>query len=212
MTEIAISKLETGVDYLIVITGIQGDNPDYKGISIGKFLGRTSFINDDDPDDDPDDDGKCQELFVINKYISGKNPKSFIMEKDDVLLNFERPDTFKVRGPNITIDNVTNFTNARKWRPWRSRHLEIPEKIAEQYMKFYILLSSKKKLIKQIVEDKLKVDVETSRGISKLIESHTMRGGIVKKTMKYQKTMKNQKTMKHRKKMRRSKKMKRSKK
>jgi len=206
MTEIAISKLETGVDYLIVITGIQGDNPDYKGISIGKFLGRTSFINDDDPDDDPDDDGKCQELFVINKYISGKNPKSFIMEKDDVLLNFERPAEFKVRGPNITIDNVTNFTNARKWRPWRSQHIEIPEEIAEQYMKFYILLSSKTKLIQKVVKGKLNLDPDTTYGISEQIVSHTMRGGIVKKTMKHRKTMRRSKKMKRSKTMKRSKK------
>jgi len=203
MEDIPINKLKKGVDYHIeVIGGV--DSPTYRGVTRGKYLGNSfnEYIESSEDDDEyietnDMDDGPSQELFVINKYFPDNGIKSFRYNKYTELLNFIRPVNFNKWGNNITIDNVSHFTHARKWRPSRDRNIEIPIDIAKEYLKFYELVSSQKKSIKSVIKAKLNLDEDTTDLLSDKIAS----GGVARrpKTRRRHKTRRRPKTMRRRK-------------
>ena len=145
----------------------------FNGITLGTYLGKSIYEDEDEDEDELLDeneipveydeydeyDNKSDYLFVINNFeINNTTNNTNIRTIDKiekikngtVLLKFIRPETFDPWGRNILLDNVTQFTIQRKWRPSRSRFLEIPDYIANQYLEFYEKVNTEERVLDTI--------------------------------------------------------------
>ena len=158
MCEIDKNNLRIGIEYRIEVSR-PGDTIISNGLTFGTYLGKSVFEDENNSIDDIEDfdnyqeydefDNRNEYLFIIHNSKKTTN-KLEIITNGTTLLKFMRPESFDPWGKKIVLDNVTNFTIQRKWRPSRSRYLEIPDYIAQEYLKFYEKVDTEERALDSI--------------------------------------------------------------
>lgn len=166
MCEINNNNLSIGIEYRIEVPGHRPGDTISNGLTFGTYLGKSVFEDENNSIDDIEDfedfdnyqeydefDNRNEYLFIINNDNDNNTNTNTKIEKikhGTTLLKFIRPESFNPWGKNIVLDNVTNFLIQRKWRPSRSRYLEIPDYIAQEYLQFYEKVDTEERALDSI--------------------------------------------------------------